>query len=361
MKRSVTFWSVQRLMDNEYRLNLPGRNGPHMWSAHAENGIVDSIIKNLDIGTLYFYLHKDGTYECLDGRSRIMSIRNFMRGDRIFLGGGDRWLSRKTYKQIRHDRSEVAVEFRHKLEQYHITVVCFSGVDQQNGEVLDEQLMRLGIGFLPIQKVAYMVGDARDECFWKLDRHPYLAAVDTSVEPLMRGYVAGQILRQAFFMDQTGTHGPIRHTDVMKFFKHNAQFDDNDRRICDKAHHIMDVLADNFQEGEFGNPALLVSLFLFAWRHDVKCDDKARYTVNFIRDVMYRTNNNLLHSIPVADNYNSMLEFVHNLSYVSGRSENISGRAHCLDLLFDRFMRLGEARQNMEKDDGQNGLESRRS
>lgn len=360
MKRKVVFWTVQQLMDNSDRINLPGRNGPHLWSSDAENRVVDSIVRGFDIGPLYFYHHRDGTYECLDGRSRILSIRSYMGGNRLFWQSLHPKLSGRTYNQIKVMGTESAFEFRKLVEDYYITVVVLSDVDQDADE-LDQQLMRLNIGFLPIQKVAYMVGDARDECFWKLDRHPYLAAVDTSVESLMRGYVAGQILRQAFSLGRSGTFGAVRYTDVMKFFKEKSEFDDNDKQVCDKTHRLMDLLAEHFQEGEFGNPALLISLFLFAWRNGVECEDKARYVVGFARDVMYRISVNQILDIPIDDKYNATREFSHNLSHISERRENISGRDHALDQLFGRFKQMNTFKHKLEEAHDPNGPESRPS
>ena len=79
MKKAISTWSVAKLRDQFSQINFPEyQREPNLWSLLDKQRLIDSIVRQFDMSSLYFYQHKDGLLDCVDGRQRIGTIMAFL-------------------------------------------------------------------------------------------------------------------------------------------------------------------------------------------------------------------------------------------------------------------------------------------
>src|SRR2546427_11763488 len=79
MKKRIKVWAIKDLERNYSSINFPEyQREPTVWSRAAKQRLVDSILRQFDIASLYFYKDEDGSLDCIDGRQRIGAIMSFL-------------------------------------------------------------------------------------------------------------------------------------------------------------------------------------------------------------------------------------------------------------------------------------------
>ena len=79
MRKDTELWSVKRLEEHFTRINFPEyQREPNVWSLDAKRRLIDSMLRQFDIASIYFYVDDEGSIDCVDGRQRIGAIMSFL-------------------------------------------------------------------------------------------------------------------------------------------------------------------------------------------------------------------------------------------------------------------------------------------
>ena len=79
MEKEIKPWSVLDLKKKFAQITFPEyQREPNVWSRDAKQRLIDSMLRQFDIASLYFYIHDDDSMDCVDGRQRIGAIMSFL-------------------------------------------------------------------------------------------------------------------------------------------------------------------------------------------------------------------------------------------------------------------------------------------
>ena len=79
MRKETETWAISALRRQFNRINFPEyQREPNVWGRDAKQRLVDSITRQFDIASFYFYVSEDGSWDCVDGRQRIGAIMSFL-------------------------------------------------------------------------------------------------------------------------------------------------------------------------------------------------------------------------------------------------------------------------------------------
>ena len=363
MKKTISTWSVEELRDRFQQINFPEyQREPNLWSLLDKRRLIDSMIRQFDIASLYFYEHENRSLDCVDGRQRIGTIMAFLgsnpddqhEGFSLQLlneysddehSEGLKALDGLTFEQIREKgsddadaRSEDARTFVENLLKYPLSVVKLS--ESQAPAEFNLQFTRLNLGTIinSGEKLNAMVGDIRDECFeeGRLGSHEFLNATRIPTRRFAREQVAAQILAQVFSLHDSNEFCRTRHIDLQKRFKQYGKLNQERRDLIDRIRNLLDCLRGPFGKSEvLRNRAITVSTVLLAWRRDVTTQEQAAQLAKFIEEFQYRLSWQIKKGFDTDQEYRYLLEFQRHLTQASAEKPAFSERARILEQEFD--------------------------
>ena len=80
MRKVAEPWKVSMLRQKIHQINFPEyQREPNVWGRDAKQRLVDSIGRQFDIASLYFYVNDESSWDCVDGRQRIGAIMSFLK------------------------------------------------------------------------------------------------------------------------------------------------------------------------------------------------------------------------------------------------------------------------------------------
>ena len=363
MKKTISTWSVEDLREKFPQINFPEyQREPNLWSLLDKRRLIDSMVRQFDIASLYFYEHKDQSLDCVDGRQRIGTIMAFLglnpddQHERFSLqllneysdnehSEGIQTLDGLTFEQIKgkgsndeDERKQEAQEFIASLLSYPLSVVKLS--DSHDPAEFNLQFTRLNLGTIinSGEKLNAMVGDIRDECFeeGRLGSHEFLNATRIPTRRFAREQVAAQILTQVFSLDDSNEFCRTRHIDLQKFFKQYGNLSEERRDLIERVRHLLDLLRDPFGGSEvLRNRAITVSTVLLAWRRIVTSQEQAEELARFIEEFQYRLRWQIKKGFDIDQEFRYLLEFQRHLTQASAEKPAFSERARILEQEFD--------------------------
>ena len=235
MRKCVDSWTVKELRQQFGQIEFPEyQREPNLWSLVEKQRLIDSMTRQFDIASLYFYQHEDGSIDCVDGRQRIGAIMSFLgdnpkdsdanfplkRLNEVYEdeSSSSQVLVGKRFSQIERMAKEsdnpAAKQFVDRLLDYPLTIVRLS--DSWAPGEFNLQFTRLNLGTIinSGEKLHAMMGDLRDRCFDGLGEHPFLAGTNIPTRRYAREQVAAQIVAQIFELDESGGYARTRHFDL---------------------------------------------------------------------------------------------------------------------------------------------------
>src|SRR3972149_3849177 len=79
MKTTHIYWTINELVKNTGKLDFPEfQREPTVWKLEKKQRLIDSILRDFDISSIYLYKKENGGYDCIDGRQRINAIWSFL-------------------------------------------------------------------------------------------------------------------------------------------------------------------------------------------------------------------------------------------------------------------------------------------
>jgi hypothetical protein len=298
VERSPTTWSIRDLRRLFVDIEFPEyQREPDIWSREQKQRLIDSILRQFDIASVYFYSREDEGLECIDGRQRLNAIMSFLgenpsdQNDNGFqlkleneISGGLETefdaLTGSTYVQLdahasnaESNLSEAALRAINAILDYRITTVMLSGVADE--AEFNLQFLRLNLGTLinSGEKLHAMVGAMRETIFTseRIGQHPFFDFVRIPTRRYAKELTAAQVLLQVFSLRDSGEFARARHTDLQRFVKMHAETEAGDPAIEEVA-STLDALRAGAEvvAEQLRNRAVTVSFVLLAWKRSIR-------------------------------------------------------------------------------------------
>ena len=381
MQKNTKFWSISDLRQKIHQIGFPEyQREPSIWLRSAKQRLIDSIVREFDIASVYFYDNGDNTWDCVDGRQRIAAIMSFLNEnddddedvgfpykvmneiyddehDHAFAG-----LSGRTFSEINDAAladNATAADFVEALMQYELTVVELS--DSARAEEFNLQFIRLNLGAIinSGEKLHAMVGELRDICFGELAKSPFLASIDIPTRRFAREQLAAQIVAQVIAIEQARAanrvreFARVRHMDLQKLFKDNSQVSPETRTWIERVGRVMELLADQSETlPVLRSRAIVLSLVLLAYEKGVsssaEAEKVARFASQFVGRLRWQVSE-VARGSGVGESYLYLLDFQKHLTQASVEKPAVKARADCLEHAFDYWLETdGELRGDHE-------------
>lgn len=363
MKKESTPWTIRDLRDFYPAIEFPEyQREPNLWTRAEKQRLIDSIARGFDIASLYLYIHKDGTIDCVDGRQRIGAIIEFYGDDGKGHGGNLRFqhsneiytdnnldfssLEGKTYREIVARRDEesdqLSARFIERFLDHEITVVLLS--DSSAPEEFNLQFTRLNLGTIinSGEKLNAMVGDLRNVCFNRLGKHSFLSSTKIPTRRFAQENVAAQIMAQVISLDASGEFTRVRHMDLQRDFKRFGKFSETQLELADALENLLDLLAPAFaSRNVLRNRAITVSVVLLAWQLAIDTEEKANKFAKFIEEFAFRLVWQVKKGLEIDPVYHYLSDFQRSITQASAEKSAIESRIEILRREMDNWYSLG--------------------
>ena len=382
MDRAVETWRVSDLERKFPRIHFPEyQREPNLWSLVEKQRLIDSMLRQFDIASLYFYKHDDGSMDCVDGRQRTGAIMSFLgenpKDERDGGGGGfdfkilnevysdepptfESLQGRKLY-DIRdsQDRDPEAKDFVETFMSYKLTIVILSS--SKRPEEFNLQFTRLNLGTIinSGEKLNAMVGDLRDRCFAEdeIGSHSFLEETSIPTRRYARAQVAAQILAQVFAYDENQEYARTRHFDLQRLFKRHSSLSEAHGALIIRIRTLLDLLGEAFGDSRvLKNRALTVSTVLLAWTLSVRTSEEASKLAEFVEEFVCRLKWQVRKGLDVDPEYRYLIDFQRDVTQASVEKAAVTARAKVLQHEWCRWVgsrQLQGDEQWIERNPGQ--------
>lgn len=374
MQKQTSFWSISKLQQEIHQISFPEyQRESSIWLRSAKQRLIDSIVREFDIASVYFYDNGDDTWDCVDGRQRIAAIMSFLnKNDHDTEDAGFPYkvmneiyddeqehpfsqLSGRSFSEINNDAAggdAIAAGFVRALMEYQLTVVELA--DSARAEEFNLQFTRLNLGAIinSGEKLNAMIGELRDICFGELAENPFLAAIDIPTRRFAREQLAAQIVAQVIAIEQARAADRVRefvrvrHMDLQKLFKDNAQVYPEARAWVTRIGFVMKLLAEQSKAGSLPvlrSRAIVLSLVLLAYEKDVStpaaAEQVARFATQFVGRLRWQVSE-VARGRGVDESYLYLLEFQKHLTQASVEKPAVKARAECLEHSYDYWREM---------------------
>lgn len=269
-------WTIEELSKNISSIEFPEfQREPTVWNLEKKQRLIDSILRDFDISSIYFSKKESGGYDCIDGRQRINAIMSFLGLNDM--DEDDNGFHTKIINEIYDDGdifdkldskrfNKLAPNWQNKVLKYRLNIVEIQEVG--NDEELNLQFLRLQIASVlnAGEKLHAMTGDLRDWIFYEIIKHMYFEGVRIPRRRYSREQVAAQIALNYFSRIKNGTFQSSRYVDLQEFFKQYNKFSSEDKLLLNKMKGVYDEIISYLREEVrfIKNRAMAVSVFLFA-------------------------------------------------------------------------------------------------
>ena len=370
MKKNTVLWSVRNLREHFTRINFPEyQREPNIWPRVEKQRLIDSMLRQFDIASLYLYEDADGSIDCIDGRQRIGAIMSFLgenpedvdncfefkllneiyKDDEQPFGP----LQGSTFVEIstRSGTDKVARQLVKDFQDYKLTIVQLSGSRQP--EEFNLQFTRLNLGTIinSGEKLHAMVGELRNACFDEggLGQHPFLEMTKIPTRRYAKEQVAAQILAQVFSMEEKKEFTRTRHFDLQRLFKEHATLTRERKAWIEKTKVMMDRLQMAFDGREvLRNRAITVSTVLLAMSLKVASKEDAQQLAKFIETFVRRLHWQVGKGIDVDREYRYLIDFQRYVTQASVEKPAVDGRAVTLQREYTHWRKSGALTGDVE-------------
>ena len=372
MHRTASSLTIAEISKAFYDIEFPEyQREPDVWNREQKQRLIDSILREFDISSIYFYRKEDDSLECIDGRQRLNAIMSFL-GRNVAANEANGFPLRfhneiassppnlyepidgLRFAELDHlavsedDYAPVAAQALRALMDYPVIAVYLSG--SRAPEEFNLQFLRLNLGTLVNagEKLHAMIGSMRDVVFDspRIGKHPFLDIIGIPTRRYAREQVAAQIVLQVFTQSESNEFARARHFDLQRFLKTHADVDPHDPLLEETA-QALDALqaaipdADNLLK----NRAIVVSVVVLAWSLRLFVDStKLASFVEFIRQFVGRLRWQVenMKSFSVDGRYPYLVEFQRHVTQASVERPALERRHQLLRREFELWQNEGE-------------------
>lgn len=367
MKKKNEPWSIKTLQEKIDDIEFPEyQREPTVWDLDRKRKLIDSILRNFDIASIYLYKREDGNYDCIDGRQRINAIISFLglnegkdddpenryHNNFKFLSS-DELLGLESLKDF-HDKTweQLDKTQKAKILEYKFNVIEISDIDTD--EELNLMFLRLQLGahLNGGEKLKAMVGNMRDLIFKKfkdkpaLGKHKYFDYLNIPQRRFSQELTASQIAINFFSLNKKEGYKRARFVDLQEFFKNYQKFDDQDSEIAGLLYTRLDETYKSITENgglTLKNRAMGISTFFFINKliADGK-NDKVKPFVEFLKLFLVRLKEQVEKGIDIEARYRDLLKFQTYISQAAVEKYAVENRQKFLEEYFEFYLDKGK-------------------
>jgi len=260
MRRNIAEWRIEDIHKKREIISFPDyQREPKLWSPKDKELLIDSILEEVDIPSLYFYrIPSREEYEVVDGQQRLWAIWGYL---------DDEFACRIKGRTRRF--SELDEGERKKILNYKMHVTVLSDVSE---DYLRKLFIRLQLGLLlnTGEKLHATSGELRDFVFRTFVKHPFIRRVRIPERRYAKETLCAQICINSFSRARFGSFSRTRFEDLSAFFQEYANPAGGDKQVFqEQCKHVLDIcgfLDDNFKDraNVLRNRSFILSVYLFA-------------------------------------------------------------------------------------------------
>lgn len=368
MERDVGTLSIRDLRGLFVDIEFPDyQREADVWSRNQKQRLIDSILRQFDIASVYLYRREDEGLECIDGRQRLNAMMSFL-GDNP-LDDNDNGFSLRIHNEISANlpspyealdsltyeaiegiatTDDVARQAVESILNYEFALVYLSSANEP--DEFNLQFLRLNLGSLinAGEKLNAMVGNMRDLLF-ESDRvggHGFFERVGIPTRRFAKQLTAAQVLLQAFSREATGDFAKARHFDLQKFVKAQADVEE-DHPIVTDVSTTLDQLDEKLGEqggGALRNRAIAITVILFAWDQRLfeepqRLDAFVEFLEGFLGRLRWQVGN--MKDYAIDNRYGYLVEFQRHLTQASVEKRAVTSRHQIFEELFANWLETG--------------------
>lgn len=275
MKKTNSYWTIRDLIDNRHRIEFPEyQREPTVWNLEKKQRLIDSILRGIDIASIYLFKKEENSYDCIDGRQRINAILSYLGENQTDTEDNNFRLTITNeifedydkFREVHNKRFDrLPKEWQDKIWDYRISTVIIENID--SSEELNLFFLRLQLGQIlnAGEKLHAMTGEMRDFIFNDIGIHDFFKGINIPYRRYARDQVAAQIALNYFRKKETGDYHRARYIDLQEFFKERNRLSGDDKEFTNEIRQKLDKTCNYFKDKLhlIGNRAIAVSVFLF--------------------------------------------------------------------------------------------------
>ena len=349
MERKTEQWSVADLRELVGLVSFPEyQREPNLWSRTEKQRLIDSMVRQFDIASLYLYQHDEDAIDCVDGRQRIGAIMSFLGKNPTDKDNGfpyrllneieDESVSENefgacaglTFVEMVDSPLPAARRFVEQFERYRMSVVMLTQSRAANEFNLQFTRLNLGTIINSGEKLNAMVGDLREECFSKhgLGAHRFLKSLGIPTRRYAAEQLAAQIVAQIFSKEANGAYTRTRHYDLQRLFKDHTVMTKEEEALVVRVSGVLDLLDGAFDQAALlRSRAMAVSTVLLAWELDIDSVDSAGDVVEFVEQMQTRIVWQVGKGLDVSPDYRYLVDFQRDITQASVEKPAVERRS----------------------------------
>lgn len=352
MKKTNTRWTIRELFNNHRLIEFPEyQREPTVWNLGKKQRLIDSILRGIDIASIYLFKKEAKSYDCIDGRQRINAILSYLGKNPTDTEDNEFHLTivneifedLDKFREANNRRFRaLPPEWQDKIWNYKISVVVIE--DVENVEELNLFFLRLQLGQIlnAGEKLHAMTGEMRDFIFNDIGIHDFFQGINIPYRRYAREQVAAQITLNYFSKKNTEEYHRSRYIDLQEFFKERSQFSEDDKRLCDEIKQKLDKIYDYFKDKLrlIGNRAIAVSVFLFiSDLIDQGRENEIEKFIEFFVKLVKTLKWQIPEGVHMDEAYYYLLDFQTYVTQAAGEKYAIQNRHNFLDRRFYYYMK----------------------
>jgi len=349
-------WTIKKLSESYNNIEFPEfQREPTVWNLEKKQRLIDSILRDFDISSIYFFKKENGGYDCIDGRQRINAIISFLGiNDK---DEHDNAFHLKIENEIYDDKgnfndvdakrfNSFSDAWKNKFLNFKLNIVEIEKVEQD--EELNLLFLRLQIASVlnAGEKLHAMTGDLRDWIFLEVRKNRFFEAIKIPQRRYAKEQVAAQIALNYFSKIKNGTFQKSRYVDMQEFFKQYNKLSIEDKKKLKEMEKVYDnivkYLADNMKY--IKNRAIAVSIFLYCNElidqyGEKEIDKFGDFFVKLLKTMKWQ----LSKGIGMDKAYQNLLSFQTNITQAAGEKYSIQQRHDFLKDYYYHYKKDGQS------------------
>lgn len=350
MEKSNDYWTIKDLFEKRQQIEFPEyQREANVWNLEKKQRLIDSILRGIDIASIYLFQKEKDSYDCVDGNQRINAILSYLNenptdkednGFHVTMRN-EIFEDSEIFANVNDKRfDKLPGEYAAKFWNYKISTVIIEKVE--NDEELNLFFLRLQLGQIlnAGEKLHAMIGKMRDFIFSDIGLHRFFEGISIPYRRYAREQVAAQITLNYFSKREKGAYHTTRYIDLQEFFKGKSKFNKHDKDLTNELKLKLDKISDHFKEtlGLITNRAIAVSVFLFISEMIDQGKEKEikkfeRFFIKLVKTLKWQVSK----GVHMDEVYHYLLDFQTYVTQATGEKYAVQRRYDFLDREFSYY------------------------
>jgi len=366
MKKTNLKWSIKDLQEKFDIIEFPEfQREPTVWNLEKKRKLIDSILRQFDIASIYLYKRDDDHYECIDGKQRINAIISFLGLNELPDEVEDRYLYNNNFKFISSDEllclekehlkdfnnknwQELTPEQQRLILKYEFNVLEITDIEADVELNLMFLRLQLGASLNVGEKLKAMVGDMKDLIFGSkkikkpLGIHPYFNFLNIPKRRFSKELTAAQITINFFSLYKGKGFQRARFIDLQEFLKNYVSFTEEEKKITNLLRERLDRVYNSikdFSELTLKNRAIGITTFFFINKLiESNVEQKIPNFIKFLNTFLSKLKKEVEKGIDIDPEYRDLLKFQAYISQAAVEKYAIENRQKFLEEYFEFYL-----------------------